>query len=79
MIWWEKYRPKTIDNFVGQRTIVQEVCRIIEGDAPMQHFLFYSQVKLHWRLFLRIVWATLYTPSMLHLKEREVLSLSKMI
>lgn len=42
MIWWEKYRPKTIDNFVGQRTIVQEVGRIIEGDAPMQHFLFYS-------------------------------------
>jgi DNA polymerase III delta prime subunit len=42
MIWWEKHRPKTIDDFVGQQNIVQEMGRIIEGLAPMQHFLFYS-------------------------------------
>jgi len=41
-IWWEKHRPDSIDDFVGQEHIVDEMRRIIEGNAPMQHFLFYS-------------------------------------
>ena len=41
-IWWEKHRPDSIDDFVGQEHIVAEMRRIIEGNAPMQHFLFYS-------------------------------------
>lgn len=41
-IWWEKHRPFSIDAFVGQEQIVEEVRLILEGKAPMQHFLFSS-------------------------------------
>lgn len=41
-IWWEKHRPKQLDDFVGQEQIVEEVSLILEGKAPMQHFLFNS-------------------------------------
>ena len=41
-IWWEKYRPKSLDEFLGQESVVAEIRPILEGDAPMQHFLFHS-------------------------------------
>ena len=41
-IWWEKHRPFSIDAFVGQYDIVEEIRLILEGNAPMQHFLFSS-------------------------------------
>jgi len=41
-IWWEKHRPTTLDGFMGQEDIVEEVRLILEGKAPMQHFLFSS-------------------------------------
>lgn len=41
-IWWEKHRPRTIDAFQGQEDIVEEISLILEGKAPMQHFLFSS-------------------------------------
>lgn len=41
-IWWEKHRPKQLDDFVGQEQIVEEMRLILEGNAPMQHFLFSS-------------------------------------
>lgn len=42
VIWAEKYRPQTIEDFVGQSSIREEMQAIIEGKSPMQHFLFYS-------------------------------------
>ena len=41
-IWWEKHRPATLDGFMGQENIVEEIQLILEGKAPMQHFLFSS-------------------------------------
>jgi DNA polymerase III delta prime subunit len=41
-IWWEKHRPKSLDEFVGQDDIKAEVALILSGQAPMQHFLFHS-------------------------------------
>ena len=41
-IWWEKHRPKTLEGFMGQEEIVEEVRLILESKAPMQHFLFSS-------------------------------------
>ena len=41
-IWWEKHRPRAIDAFQGQEEIVEEMRLILEGKAPMQHFLFSS-------------------------------------
>ena len=41
-IWWEKHRPTDLDDVVGQDGIVEEFRSIIEGNAPMQHYLFYS-------------------------------------
>lgn len=41
-MWVEKYRPKVIDDVIGQETIVAEMRAILNGDAPMQHFLFFS-------------------------------------
>ena len=41
-IWWEKHRPKTLEGFVGQEEIVDEILSIIHDGAPMQHFLFSS-------------------------------------
>jgi len=41
-IWWEKHRPATLDGFMGQEDIVEEIRLILEGKAPMQHFLFSS-------------------------------------
>jgi len=41
-IWVEKYRPKELIDVVGQQTITDEMKTILEGDAPMQHYLFHS-------------------------------------
>lgn len=41
-IWAEKYRPKHESDVIGQDTIVAEMKSILEGEAPMQHFLFHS-------------------------------------
>lgn len=41
-MWVEKYRPKLIDDVIGQETIVAEMRNILSGNAPMQHFIFYS-------------------------------------
>ena len=41
-MWVEKYRPKLIDDVIGQETIVAEMKNILSGNAPMQHFIFYS-------------------------------------
>jgi DNA polymerase III delta prime subunit len=41
-IWWEKHRPTSLDEFVGQDDLVNEVRSIITGVAPMQHLLFHS-------------------------------------
>jgi DNA polymerase III delta prime subunit len=41
-MWVEKYRPKVIGDVIGQENIVAEMRNIIEGKAPMQHFLFFS-------------------------------------
>jgi len=42
-IWSEKHRPQTLDELVGQPdSFIAEMRAILEGDAPMQHFLFCS-------------------------------------
>ena len=41
-IWAEKHRPSNLENFVGQETINEEIGAILNGDAPMQHYLFHS-------------------------------------
>jgi len=41
-IWVEKYRPHELIDVIGQQTITDEMKTILEGDAPMQHFLFHS-------------------------------------
>lgn len=41
-IWWETHRPSTISDFVGNESIRDEVQQILEGKAPMQHFIFNS-------------------------------------
>ena len=42
VIWWEKHRPKSLDDFVGQDDLKTEIALILSGQAPMQHFLFHS-------------------------------------
>jgi len=42
LIWWEKHRPQTLGDFIGQEHIIDEMRAICEGGAPMQHFIFYS-------------------------------------
>ena len=42
VIWWEKHRPKSLDDFVGQDDLKAEIALILSGQAPMQHFLFHS-------------------------------------
>lgn len=42
MIWWEKHRPTTLDDFIGQEHIMDEMRAVCAGKAPMQHFIFYS-------------------------------------
>lgn len=41
-VWAVKYRPSTIDNFVGQDHLRGEFETIIKGDATMQHYIFHS-------------------------------------
>ena len=43
MIWWEKHRPQTLEDFIGQEHFIGEMRRICDFDAPMQHFIFYSK------------------------------------
>ena len=40
-VWAVKHRPG-LQWVVGQPTIVQEMEQIVDGNAPMQHYLFYS-------------------------------------
>lgn len=41
-VWAVKHRPTAIDEFVGQQHLIDEFKNIIENDAPMQHYIFYS-------------------------------------
>ena len=42
-IWWESYRPQTLDEFVGQPVIKAEFEHVVMGNAPMQNYLFHSR------------------------------------
>jgi replication factor C small subunit len=42
LIWWEKHRPTTLGDFIGQEHIMDEMRAVCAGKAPMQHFIFYS-------------------------------------
>ena len=42
VIWAEKYRPQKLDEVLSQDSVVSEMRAIVNGDAPMQHFLFHS-------------------------------------
>ena len=41
-IWAEKYRPKELHEVLAQDSVVSEMKSIVNGDAPMQHYLFHS-------------------------------------
>jgi len=41
VVWAEKYRPSSIEDFIGQSHIYDEFASIANGQ-PMQHFLFHS-------------------------------------
>ena len=41
-VWAAKHRPKSLKDVVGQDEIVAEMMAIVVGDAPMQHYTFYS-------------------------------------
>jgi len=41
-VWASKHRPKSLKDVVGQDELVAEMMAIVVGDAPMQHYLFYS-------------------------------------
>jgi len=40
--WATQYRPTELFQFEGQEALVQEVSAILDGNAPMQHYLFHS-------------------------------------
>lgn len=42
-IWWETYRPTTLEDFVGQPAIRNEFEAILSGKAPLQNYIFYSR------------------------------------
>ncbi len=42
-IWWETYRPKALEDFVGQPHLTSEFEEILLGNAPMQNYLFHSR------------------------------------
>ena len=42
-IWWETYRPTTLEDFVGQPAIKNEFEAILSGNAPLQNYIFYSR------------------------------------
>mgnify|MGYP003116552702 CR=1 FL=1 len=42
-IWWETYRPTTLEDFVGQPAIKNEFEAILSGKAPLQNYIFYSR------------------------------------
>jgi DNA polymerase III delta prime subunit len=41
-VWAVKHRPTTLDEFKGQDRIKNEFARILDGEAPMQHYIFHS-------------------------------------
>lgn len=41
-VWATKYRPRYLDDVVGQTEIVAEMRAIVLDEMPMQHYLFYS-------------------------------------
>lgn len=41
-VWATKYRPRYLDDVVGQTEIVAEMRAIVLGEMPMQHYLYYS-------------------------------------
>ena len=41
-VWATKYRPRHLDDVVGQNEIVAEMRAIVLDEMPMQHYLFYS-------------------------------------
>lgn len=43
MIWWEKHRPTTLEDFIGQEHIMDEMRAVCAGKAFMQHFIFHSK------------------------------------
>tara|TARA_R100001509_G_scaffold152578_1_gene112925 strand:- start:429 stop:1349 length:921 start_codon:yes stop_codon:yes gene_type:complete len=42
-IWWQTYRPTTLDDFVGQQHLVAEFLPILKGESPMQNYIFHSR------------------------------------
>jgi len=42
-VWWEKYRPKNLEQIVGQDHLISEFGNIIGGSSVMQHYLFHSK------------------------------------
>lgn len=41
-VWAVKHRPADLDSFMGQDHLVDEMRAICEGNAAMQHYIFYS-------------------------------------
>jgi len=42
-IWWEKHRPKWLNEFVGQDHLRAEMEELLQNGAPMQNYLFHSK------------------------------------
>jgi DNA polymerase III delta prime subunit len=42
-IWWDKHRPKTLSEFVGQDQLKGEFGRILDTGQGMQHYIFHSR------------------------------------
>lgn len=41
-VWSQKYRPKELIDIAGQHHLFSEIRALLNDNAPMQHFLFYS-------------------------------------
>ena len=42
-IWWDKYRPTTLSEFVGQEHFESEFQHIFSTGEGMQHYIFHSR------------------------------------
>lgn len=41
-IWWERHRPQSLDEMIGQDAIVEEFESILSGQSPLQNYIFSS-------------------------------------